>query len=61
MHFGMVIGNLVSLLVGDGVFIVPWLWIFVGLVVCVAVGVISGFYPAKKASELDPIESLRYE
>jgi len=59
--FGMVIGNLVSLLVGDGVFIVPWLWIFVGLVVCVAVGVISGFYPAKKASELDPIESLRYE
>ncbi len=59
--FGMVIGNLVSLLVGYGVFIVPWLWIFVGLVVCVAVGVISGFYPAKKASELDPIESLRYE
>lgn len=59
--FGMIIGNLVSLFVGDGVFIVPWLWIFLGFAVCVVVGVISGFYPARKASELDPIESLRYE
>ncbi len=59
--FGMLIGNLVSRLVGDGVFIVPWLWIVLGLVVCVGVGVISGYYPARKAADLDPIESLRYE
>ncbi|MDD5572083.1 MAG: FtsX-like permease family protein, partial [Bacteroidales bacterium] len=57
---GILIGNVVSILVGSS-FIVPWKWIFSGIVLCFIVGLISGYYPAAKASNLDPIESLRYE
>lgn len=57
---GIAIGNGVSLLVG-GSFIIPWAWIIMGVVFCVIVGLISGLYPAIKASKLDPIEALRYE
>jgi putative ABC transport system permease protein len=59
--FGVLMGNAVASLIGEGAFIVPWLWVTVGLLVCVAVGLISGYYPAFRASKLDPIESLRYE
>ncbi|MBC7449156.1 MAG: ABC transporter permease [Hymenobacteraceae bacterium] len=58
---GVAAGNLVTVIAGAGVFIVPWLWMGLGLGICVTVGLISGYYPAAKASRLDPIESLRYE
>jgi putative ABC transport system permease protein len=55
------LGNLGSKLLGNDTFIIPWLWMIVGFVVCVLVGLVSGYYPARKASRLDPIESLRFE
>ena len=58
---GVLMGNGVSGLIGAGGFLVPWLWVTLGLTICVAVGILSGWYPAYKASKLDPIESLRYE
>lgn len=57
---GIIVGNLMSMFM-DSAFIIPWPWIILGFVVCVFVGVVSGIYPALKASRLDPIESLRYE
>jgi putative ABC transport system permease protein len=40
---------------------VPVDWIVLGLVLCSIVGIVFGTYPAWKAANLDPIESLRYE
>jgi putative ABC transport system permease protein len=57
---GVAAGNLVAV-VADGNFLFPWAWVMVALVTCTLVGLISGLYPALKASRLDPIESLRYE
>lgn len=57
---GILTGNLIGSLIGTG-FIVPWLWIIIGVALCLLVGVSSGFYPANKASRLDPIEALRHE
>lgn len=57
---GILIGNVVSLLLNSG-FIIPWVWISIGMILCSIVGLASGYYPAAKASKLDPIEALRYE
>ena len=51
---GVGMGNAISLFVGDGGFIVPWLWMTIGLIICVTVGLASGYYPASKAAALDP-------
>jgi putative ABC transport system permease protein len=57
---GILVGNVISLLIGSA-FIVPWIWIVTGVVLCLFVALISGIIPARKAANLDPIESLRYE
>lgn len=67
-----ILGGLLGILLGtclgfilaaaiDGRFIIPFNWMLLGMFVCFVVGVVSGLYPALKASRLDPIEALRYE
>jgi putative ABC transport system permease protein len=58
---GILCGNLTSGLFGIDEFTIPWGLMLTGMVVCVVVGLLSGYYPAHKASKLDPIESLRFE
>ena len=60
IFLGILVGNIVTIFIG-GSFIIPWAWMTLGMVMCILVGLVSGLYPALKASKLDPIESLRYE
>lgn len=57
---GILIGNAVSSMLRSS-FVIPWIWVFTGIVVCFIVGVVSGYAPAVKAANIDPIEALRYE
>src|SRR5205814_1439241 len=57
---GVIGGDLLALwLKVDLIF--PYGWAIAGLVVCSAIGIGFGFYPAYRAAALDPIEALRYE
>lgn len=65
-------GGLIGVILGCGasfiiksvahwpVFIQPWS-VLLSFTVCTFTGVFFGWYPAKKAADLDPIEALRYE
>jgi putative ABC transport system permease protein len=57
---GIIIGNAIALVLGTS-FIIPWAWILMSIIICFIVGIASGIYPAIKASNLDPIEALRFE
>lgn len=67
-QIGCLLGIVLGVAAGNGVavlmkasFVMPWLWMLLAIVVCLIVGVSSGYLPAKRAAALDPIEALRYE
>ncbi len=57
---GIVIGNFAGSFI-NAQMAIPYDWVIIGISMCVTVGLIFGTYPAYKASNLDPIEALRYE
>lgn len=57
---GVVCGNAAAFLMGVPP-VIPVDWVILGLLICCGVGVLFGTYPAVKAANLNPIESLRYE
>jgi len=57
---GVGLGNLLGMLMA-GEATIPLFWVVVGLFFCAGIGVVFGYYPARKAAKLDPIEALRFE
>ncbi|MDR1937883.1 MAG: ABC transporter permease, partial [Tannerellaceae bacterium] len=65
-------GGLIGVLLGGGIsflissvfnfatYIQPWS-VFLSFAVCTVTGIFFGWYPAKKAAQLDPIDAIRYE
>ncbi|MDY0986439.1 Macrolide export ATP-binding/permease protein MacB [Flavobacterium sp. ACN2] len=67
-QIGGLVGIFLGILLGFGIatamsfsFVIPWMAIFAAFATSFCVAIVSGLYPAIKASKLDPIEALRYE
>jgi putative ABC transport system permease protein len=67
-QIGSVLGILLGIATGmifssffESEFSLPWIPMLWATIITFIVAIIAGFYPAMKASKLDPIESLRYE
>jgi putative ABC transport system permease protein len=67
-QFGGIIGAALGIIAGNiAAFafkvppVFPLDWAILAMLICTAVGLIFGTYPAIKAANMDPVESLRYE
>lgn len=67
-QLGGILGILLGILGGNAIssfafktgFVIPWLWVMIGVMACLGVGIGAGMYPASKAARVDPIDSLRH-
>ena len=57
---GVAGGNIAAILMSAPP-VIPWDWASIGFAICSLIGIVFGVYPAWKASNLDPIDALRYE
>ena len=57
---GLIVVSLASIFAGLA-FTIPIDWLIYSIIIATILGLLSGYYPAYKASKLDPIEALRYE
>lgn len=66
MLFGLIFAKLLTPLLkmfgGSNIIpVIPWNYVVISMLVSLGIGLLFGFYPAVRASQLDPIEALRYE
>ena len=55
---GILIGNITSILI-DSAFVIPWVWLGAGILLCLFVGLISGIYPANKSFKTRPYRGTK--
>lgn len=60
MILGILGGNILAVFIESSI-VFPWLIAVGGIIGMTVIGIVFGVYPAYKAAQLDPIESLRYE
>jgi putative ABC transport system permease protein len=58
---GIAGGMIINIVVVGEEMIMPWLWMFNSVLICMAIGIMAGMYPAFRAANVDVIEALHHE